>query len=137
MAESLIHMDLVRKIALYISRITPAFSVSLLDAELPECGRTPKCLYGYYPDVRYRDNNSIIIGEAKTQYDIANDHTEAQLNAYIDEVLTYNLQRHIIYCVPFVSYVQMKNALRRIKEQRKLTNITFHILDNFDRVSLL
>lgn len=137
MAESLLHMDLVRKIALYINRITPDFSASLLDAELPEYGRTPQCLYGYYPDVRYRDNKSIIIGEAKTQYDIANDHTEAQLNAYIDELQTYNLQRHIIYCVPFVSFAQMKNALRRIKEQRKLTNITFHILDNFDRVSLL
>ena len=137
MAESLLHMDLVRIIASYIKRITPNFSASLLDAELPEYGRTPKCLYGYYPDIRYRDNNNIIIGEAKTQYDIDNDHTEAQLNAYIDELLTYNLQLHIIYCVPFVSYVQMKNYLRHVKEQRELTDITFHVLDNFNRVSLL
>ena len=137
MAESLFHMDLVRTIALYIKQITPDYSASLLDAELPEYGRTPQCLYGYYPDIRYRDNNSIIIGEAKTQYDIDNDHTEAQLNAYIDELLTYNLQRHIIYCVPFVSYSQMKNYLRHIKEQRELTDIAFHVLDNFNRVSLL
>ena len=137
MAESLLHMDLVRTIALYIKQITPDFSASLLDAELPEYGRTPQCLYGYYPDIRYRDNNSIIIGEAKTQYDIDNDHTEAQLNAYIDELLTYNLQLHIIYCVPFVSYAQMKNYLRHIKKQRELTDITFHVLDNFNRVSLL
>ncbi len=137
MAESLLHMDLVRIIASYIKRITPNFSASLLDAELPEYGRTSQCLYGYYPDIRYRDNNKIIIGEAKTQYDIDNSHTVAQLNAYIDELLTYNLQRHIIYCVPFVSYAQMKNYLRHVKEQRKLTNITFHVLDNFNRVSLL
>ena len=137
MAESILHMDLVRIIASYIKRVTPNFSASLLDAELPEYGRTPKCLYGYYPDIRYRDNNNIIIGEAKTQNDVSNDHTEAQLNAYIDELLTYNLQLHIIYCVPFVSYAQMKNYLRHVKEQRELTDITFHVLDNFNRVSLL
>lgn len=137
MAESQLHMDLVRKIALYVKQLIPDFSASLLDAELPEYGRTPQCLYGYYPDIRYRDNNVIIIGEAKTQNDIDNDHTEAQLNAYIDELQTYNLQRHIIFCVPFVSYSQMKNRLRHIKEQRKLKDITFHILDNFNRISLL
>lgn len=137
MAESQLHMDLVRKIALYIKQIIPDFSASLLDAELPEYGRTPQCIYGYYPDIRYRDNNAIIIGEAKTQNDIDNDHTEAQLNAYIDELQTYNLQRHIIFCVPFVSYSQMKNRLRRIKEQRKLKDISFHVIDNFNRVSLL
>ena len=137
MAESQLHMDLVRKIAFYVKQITPNFSASLLDAELPEYGRTPQCLYGFYPDIRYRDNKSIILGEAKTQNDIEKDHTQAQLNAYIDELLTYDLQRHIIYCVPFVSYAQMKNILRRIKEKRELTDITFHVLDNFDRVSLL
>ena len=137
MAESLLHMELVRKIALYIKDTIPNFTTSLLDADLPECGRTANCVNGYYPDIRYSDRKVVVIGEAKTQYDIDNDHTEAQLNSYIDEVLTYNLQRHIIYCVPFVSFAQMKNALRNLKTHRNLGDITFHVLDNFNRVALI
>jgi hypothetical protein len=135
MAESQLHMDLVRQIALYVKEFTPNFSASLIDAELPEYGRTPQVINGFYPDLRYRDKDIIIIGEAKTKYDIDNEHTQAQLNAYIDEILTYNLQRHIIYCVPFISYAKMKNVLRLVKKQRKLTDLTFHVLDNFKRVA--
>lgn len=137
MAESILHMDLVRIISLYVKNITPSFSMSLLDADLPEFGRTPQVIYGFYPDLRYRDDNVIIIGEAKTQNDIDNDHTELQLNAYIEEVRTFNLQRHIVYCIPFLSFIHVKNFLKRLKIKLQLTDITFHVLDNYNRVAII
>lgn len=137
MAESLIHIDLVRKITSYISSLSSSFSASLIEADLPEHGRTPKVIHGYYPDVRYRDKEVIVIGEAKTQHDIDNEHTENQWKAYIDEVRTCNLQRHIVYSVPFVSFVQVKNKLRHVKEKGQMSDITIHVIDNFNRVASL
>ena len=138
MAESQLHMDLVRKIASYVATITPSFASSLLDADLPEYAhRTPRVIDGYYPDVRYRDNAIIAIGEAKTEKDIINEHSEGQLLAYIKEIQTYHLQRNIIYCVPFISFIQVKNLLKRLKEREQLNDITFHVLDNFNRVALI
>ena len=92
---------------------------------------------GYYPDVRYRDKNLIVIGEAKTENDILNEHTEGQLEAYIAEVQTYSLQRHIIYSVPFVSFIMVKNLLKRLKREKRLHDIVFHVLDNFNRIAML
>lgn len=138
MAESLLHMDLVRRIASYVETITHSFASSLLDADLPEYGRrTPKVISGYYPDVRYLDQSIFAIGEAKTDKDIINEHTEKQLLAYIAEAKTYVRERHIIYCIPFVSFIQVKNILRRIKTKQNLNDITFHVLDNFGRVALI
>lgn len=138
MAESLLHMELVRRIASYIETLSPSFASSLLDADLPEYGqRTPRVINGYYPDVRYRDKNLIVIGEAKTENDILNEHTEGQLEAYIAEVQTYPLQRHIIYCVPFVSFIMVKNLLKRLKRDKGLHDIFFHVLDNFNRIAIL
>lgn len=138
MAESLLHMELVRIIASYTETITPSFVSSLLDADLPEYGqRTPRVFNGYYPDIRYRDKYIIALGEAKTDHDILNEHTEGQLAAYIEEVRSYALQRHIIYCVPFVSFIQVKNLLRRLKSQNRLNDIVFHVLDNFNRAATL
>ena len=138
MAESLLHMELVRKIASYVETITPFYMSSLMDADLPEYeNRTQRVIKGYYPDVCYRDNDIIVIGEAKTDKDILNEHTEGQLLAYIEEVRNYGLQRHIIYSVPFVVFIQVKNMLKRLKEARHIDDITFHVLDNFNRVVLL
>ena len=136
MAESLLHMELVRQITSYIETISPWFESSLLDADLPEFGqRTPRVINGYYPDVRYRDKTLIAIGEAKTENDILNEHTERQLEAYIAEVQTYPLQRHIIYCVPFVSFIMVKNLLKRLKRDKGMHDIVFHVLDNFNRTA--
>jgi len=137
MAESLLHMDLVRTIVNYIATITPSFSAQLLDADLPEYGRTPRVIHGYYPDVRYMDREVMVIGEAKTQYDIDNEHTESQLEAYIEEINTYQYQKHIVYCVPFLSFIKVKNKIKRLKQHKSLTEIHFHIIDNFNRVATL
>lgn len=138
MAESLLHMNLVQRIASYVGTITPSFASALLDADLPEYGqRTPKVIDGYYPDVRYIDKNIIAIGEAKTSHDILNDHTDNQLMAYINEIRTYTRERHIIYCVPFVSFIQVKNILKRLKKSQGLDDIRFHVLDNFNRIAVI
>ena len=138
MAETLVHMELVRRIVSYVETISSSFASSLLDADLPEYGsRTPQVIRGYYPDVRYLDKNIIAIGEAKTENDINNGHTEEQLSAYIDEVRAFTQESHIIYCVPFVSFIQVKNLLKHRKNRFQLDDITFHVLDNFNRVALI
>ena len=43
----------------------------------------------------YNDSNYIILGEAKTDNDIDQEHTQRQLNDYVNEARTYDADRNI------------------------------------------
>ena len=73
MAESAEHMSYVRQIVCFAETIPNCF-VDLIEADLPQYnGRTTKVCGGFYPDVYYRDNHLMVLGEAKTENDIIND----------------------------------------------------------------
>ncbi len=128
MAESIAHMNYVRRIVEYIASWSGCMA-SLIEAELPDfAGRTTQAMNRYYPDVYYRDNDIIAIGEAKTDHDIDNSHTEIQLDAYIEHTRIFSLERHIILSCSFVSFPELKNMAIRKKRRLGLGDITFHIL---------
>lgn len=131
MAESLTHMKYVEHMVIYAQQIPNHFSSSMMHADLPQYNQqTPQVIDGYYPDLFYYDLESVIIGEAKTERDIDNPHTLAQLNSYIKEVRTYTGNKHIILCTSVSSYAQLHNLIVRKKKKEQIQDITFHILDN-------
>ena len=130
MAESKAHMDFVRRIVSYSGSNISMCDPALIQAELPEFyARTPRVIGGYFPDVYHKGTNCILIGEAKTDNDIENPHTEAQLNCYIEEVRCYNVERHIVLCSSIFSYALLKNMIVRKNRREALDDITFHVLD--------
>lgn len=138
MAESLAHMTYVRKIVSYVESNFAFCQDNVIQADLAEYGRTPQVVGGYYPDVYVRTPNIMIIGEAKTDKDIENPHTEAQLNCYIDEVRTALFQeKHIILASSLYSFIMLKNLIARRKKKENLTDIKFHILDNYTKVAVI
>ncbi len=101
MAESRLHKQLVKSIVSYIESI-PYCRVDLIEADMENFNtRTTRVVGGYYPDVFYKDSNSIFIGEAKTENDLINPHTDNQLFSYIEEAKLFRGERNIILCVPF------------------------------------
>ncbi len=139
MAESQKHIEYVKKIISYMESIMPSFQKAVIQADLAEYGkRTPQVIGGYYPDVYYRTLNCFIIGEAKTDSDIDNHHTKAQIDNYILELRTgCQKEKHIILSTSVYSFAMLKNMIVRIKEKESLPDITFHIIDNYTRTATL
>ena len=131
-------MNYVRHLVDYTRKsFQPLDDVSLY-VDLPESTRRPSAtMGGHIPDLCYKDKAVFIIGEAKTENDIDNDHTRAQLNSYIEEIRYYDGAKHIIYCTGMLSFSQIKNIILRLKKKENLDDITFHIIDNFTRVNVI
>lgn len=136
--ESLTHMTFVKKIADYASTIPGDFTRNLLCVELPgEYNRCPQIIGGSIPDVFYNDSNYIILGEAKTDNDIDQEHTQRQLNDYINEARTYDADRNIVLCTSIMGFSRMKNIIVIKKMKEQLDDIKFHVIDCFNKVQIL
>ena len=136
--ESLTHMKFVKKIADYVSTIPEDFTRNLLCVELPgEYDRCPQIIGGSIPDVFYNDSNYIILGEAKTDNDIDQEHTLRQLNDYINEARTYDADRNIVLCTSIMGFSRMKNIIVIKKMKEQLDDIKFHVIDCFNKVQIL
>lgn len=137
MAESSQHRDLVRRIVSYldtISGICPDF----IEADLFDYNtRTTRVVGGYYPDVFYRDNEKIVIGEAKTENDLLTPHTEKQISSYISEVLLFSGQKHIIISVPFTTANTLFNFISRKYDDDSNRGIFFHLLNDLNKNEIL
>lgn len=130
MAESRLHKQLVRSIVSYIETI-PHCCADFIEADLENYNtRTSRVVGGFYPDVFYKDSNTIIIGEAKTDNDLIKPHTQDQLLSYIDEVKLFDGERHIVLCVPFISFCSLFNFVNRLVEKQNVRNVTFHLLSD-------
>ena len=136
--ESLTHMAFVKKIADYISTIPKDFTRSLLCVELTgEYNRCPQIIGRSIPDVFYNDSNYIILGEAKTDNDIDQEHTQRQLNDYINEARTYDADRNIVLCTSIMGFSRMKNIIVTKKMKEQLDDIKFHVIDCYNKVQIL
>ena len=136
--ESLTHMAFVKKIADYVSTIPQDFTRNLLCVELPgEYNRCPQIIGGSIPDVFYNDSNYIILGEAKTDNDIDQEHTQRQLNDYINEARTYDADRNIVLCTSIMGFSRMKNIIVMKKTKEQLDDIKFHVIDCYNKVQIL
>lgn len=136
--ESITHMTFVKKIADYVSTIPEDFTRNLLCVELPgEYNRCPQIIGGSIPDVFYNDSNYIILGEAKTDNDIDQEHTQRQLNDYINEARTYDADRNIVLCTSIMGFSRMKNIIVIKKMKEQLDDIKFHVIDCFNKVQIL
>ena len=136
--ESLTHMSFVKKIADYVSTIPGDFTRNLLCVELPgEYNRCPQIIGGSIPDVFYNDSNYIILGEAKTDNDIDQEHTQRQLTDYINEARTYDADRNIVLCTSIMGFSRMKNIIVTKKMKEQLDDIKFHVIDCYNKVQIL
>lgn len=137
MAESVRHKELVRCIVSYMETITNCCP-DFIEADLTGFNtRTTRVVGGYYPDVFYKDHEKIIIGEAKTDADLLNRHTDSQLSSYIQEVLLFPGKKHIIISVPFISCNTLYNYVNRKMEKQPKCGIYFHLINDSQQNDIL
>ena len=133
MAESLQHKEYVSRIVSFIETIPDCCS-DLIEADLLGFNTRTTKVGRYFPDVYYRDFNSLIIGEAKTDNDIENEHTAKQIESYIDEANQFNGTKRIIFSTSFYSSASLYNVVARIIRNQNISDISFFIIDPINGV---
>lgn len=129
MAESKEHKLFVQNAVEYIER---KFDVprQMMAVDLDDfLHKPPKSIDGFRADIYVATPDYVIIGEAKTDNDINNKHTMAQLAAYVKELKTYDQERHLVMSCSWHSYAMMRNFIRNFRKPYDLSDITFHTVD--------
>ena len=116
MSESLIHYNYVKKIFKYVLGMIEPEESCLIRADLFEYEK-PNLIYDeYIPDVMFRNNKKLIIGEAKTLEDYKTEHSYCQYKAYFKECSMFPGESTIIICVPWQLYISAKNHFKLLKK---------------------
>lgn len=135
--ESQAHKDFVQNAIDYIKQ---NFNVAdnQIAADLGDVTMLPpKSINGYRADIYVNTPTMIIIGEAKTDNDIYNNHTVAQLSSYVMDVCTYKKERHIVMSCSMAAYPSIRNFIRRFRKRNNTQGITFHTVDPFKKGEVL
>lgn len=97
---------------------------SLIQVDIFEIeGAVTKMPEGFVPDLYYKYNNLVIIGEAKTDKDLDREHSILQYKSYINylrKCLKYGNECKIIIGVPWESSVAASRIIRRIINDEKI-----------------
>lgn len=131
--ESQAHREYVQNAIDYIKR---KFGVAdcQIAADLGDASMLPpKTIDGFRADIYVNTNTLIIIGEAKTDDDIVNNHSFAQLASYVKEVKTQEKERHIIMSGSMLGYPTIRNFIRRFRKRNDVPGITFHAVDPLNK----
>ena len=135
MAESNLHISYVKKIMNYVKTIVPKSLQILIDADLPySTYRTPKGVNGYEPDVFYSYNSLLIIGEAKTDFDVDRPHSLNQYASYFKEACNFDGIAILIFCVSWKMSATIKNIMRRLKWKNNPQHIKIIVINDMEEI---
>ena len=128
--ESQAHKEYVQNAIDYIKREF-GVSDSQIAADLGDASTLPpKSIDGFRADIYVNTPSLIIIGEAKTDNDINNNHTLAQF-------ASYDKKRHIVMSGSMAAYPSIRNFIRRFRKRNDVPGITFHTVDPFKKGEVL
>lgn len=117
MAESSSHLklvDLIEQTVFSMDNIEKAFVI--VDKPTNR-GTYPPTICGFRPDVYYCFGNRLIIGEAKTEHDILVEHTERQIEAYLDACNFFNGISLFVIAVPWKMHASANNLIIKIMKK--------------------
>lgn len=139
MAESIIHMNYVRRIADYIRDTFPECNPTFLDVSLPDSSHTPsQVMDGPIPDVWYDTEELCIIGEAKTYDDVEKKHTYKQIEAYINELrLHTKASKHLVLCTSMYKVITFMNIASEIRRIASMEDIKIHAMDDVEKIFVI
>jgi hypothetical protein len=125
MAESQIHIDLVRLMSKYVQSVYN-IDIGHIFIDLPETliGSKPPVIRNFRPDLFVRNKHLLIIGEAKTEPDWDKRHSREQYQNYLEECLATNHPSILLLAVPWrfeksiysrISHMCTNNQLSKVK----------------------
>ncbi len=132
MAESSLHTELVRSLALWASASLTTHSHVVVYTDLPEnpAENKPPSIEGFYPDLYCTSvgGEPICIGEAKTLGDLESKHSRQQLTAYLRFLLTFRLGL-LVVAVPWHAVPAARSLVRAIQRQSNTRAVNTHFIE--------
>lgn len=115
MSESSEHIELVNMIKQYVIMKHPHAEKYLFRID---CGdsdyKPPQMINGYTPDFLYEWNGVLIIGEAKTPFDLERPHSNFQFQSFLRYCEQYNGVSFFILATSWDFVATGKNLLKRL-----------------------
>jgi hypothetical protein len=138
MPESSVHMSYVEMIFNYSKKIVPINNHSFILIDSPYSIKVPTAVVnGFRPDISYRIDDLMIIGEAKSDDDVERRHSLEQYNSYLKETELFDGISYVVFCVSWSMYSTIKNHLRVIKKKGQYKKAHIIVLNNKGDVSEL
>ena len=132
MGESRTHIKLVEELRNYVANTYFMGERGAVLCDLPESilGEKPPLIGNFRPDVYATDSMTerIIIGEAKTEFDLERDHSKKQLAAFIKECSTYR-KGILVVAVPWDLVVTARQLLKRLEQGGRCNSTTTVVLE--------
>ena len=129
--ESNKHHLLVQKIYDYVKEL------EFIEEKLIECdifevtGNVTRMPEGYVPDLYYKHNNILIIGEAKTEKDFEREHSFHQYESYINHLKKYlemGSKCIFIISVPWDTSISALRLIKRVIEEESIKGVVINEL---------
>lgn len=132
--ESKKHHSLVKKIYEYVIE-NEKVEKSLIQSDIFEIsGNVTRMPEGFVPDLYYKYENNIIIGEAKTDYDLDREHSILQFESYVKymkKYVNYGYNCKIIIAVPWEASIAAARIIRKIINEENIDLIVLNELGVF------
>ena len=132
MSQSDAHRDLVQAVVEKLAQRYPDINITADLQQLPG-DELPPIIDGYRPDVYARQKHKflLVIAEAKTDYDIDNSHTRAQVTSFINH-LEQQKQGIFILVVTGSGAARAKTLLRFMRVELRVQNTRLEVFDTCD-----
>lgn len=130
--ESQVHIDLVNKIYEYACEYIAEDNRCLIETDSSGNNSTIHVINNYVPDLFYSFENTLIIGEAKTELDFERKHSKEQFDAYIKECNLFGGNAMLVIGIPWQLCSTAKNYFRRKKNIGEIT-FSVTIIDELGR----
>lgn len=118
MAESAVHMGYVTMLGEFVqNRLSDCEHIHILMDKPDSTETPPHVVNGYRPDLYYRHNDTVIIGEAKTDEDFDRPHSIEQYKSYLQECANCPGEATLILAGSWRISPAYANLLRLLKRQ--------------------
>lgn len=116
-AESKQHMDYVNLIEQYVLRMIPSEQGGFVYVDKPESVYKPPLVGNFRPDLYFRAENKLIIGEAKTVADFERLHSKKQYKTYLQTCQVFDGDSLLILCSSWSVAFSFKTLIKSMKKQ--------------------
>ena len=131
MGESKKHVELVQRLVKYVEGLVPDDTEKMIvsdgfDSLLNKS--LPPIIGGFRPDLYYEYNDTLVIGEAKTENDYDTEHSINQYVEYLKSCECYPGKSKFILIISWESCSSAKMLLQQISKKNNFT-VDFEVID--------
>ena len=130
MGESQTHISLVEALVRHVSMVLPDRDMGYLYADLPNQSslHLPDIINNFRPDLYFEEGARVIVGEAKTRFDIEKKHSIEQYRAFIRHCNGFE-DATFVMAVPWDMTRLARNLLKKLLIDHEAQSVKLKVLD--------